>query len=88
MVCTLVVIVGLKCFAIFTVVNLSVLSSSYCTLLTVTGWGCVRPGAIGLTDRVTESNQVIASVACVIHNSAKVGATPSYYSEIAVDQRT
>ena len=86
MACALAVIVGLKCFPELTVVNFSILSPLFHTLLTVTGWGCVRPGAIGLTDRVTESNQVIASVACVVHNSAKVGATPSYCNDLTIGQ--
>ena len=73
---SLAVIVGLKFF--LSLLLLSVLSSLFCTLLTMTGRGCVRPGAISLTGRVTESHQIIASIACVVHNSAKVGATPSY----------
>ena len=50
----------------------------YWKLLTRAVWGCVRPGAISLTDRVTDPFQVIASITRVVHNGAKVGATPSY----------
>ena len=81
---SLAVIVGLKFFV--SLLLLSVLSSLFCTLLTVTGRGSVRPGAIGFTDRVLGSHQVIASVARVVHNSAKVGVFPSYYSDLAIGQ--
>lgn len=69
-------------------VNWNVLSSTFWKLLTKTGRGHVRPGAVCLTDRVTGSHQVITSIACVVHNSANVGAIPSYSGDLAVGQRT